>query len=385
MNRKMSLSVAADDMALPASRPRPYWHVLADIAYVSATLRGDEHGQVTRANGHNTDTSDLELAHVMLDRRRIATERALASKHLDMTRRGEAVSYATPAPSPFVSTVSDRKIKRGKRGPSVTVTRRGRVLVVGDSTALDDQDTRNGRTPRVVISHAIDELRRGNALGHVDGNALARLTTALYDIPDLIGTDHYSWSEATPEIPVADVAALVTHTCGISAGINPRVDAFAMPAAEWRAPRPIAQHVTRRRLTVPRPRKSDPAPRETVGIVCDAVRSWYHVTELPAGADQSGAMFHGHRLIKRGETVKRARATVYRDSFVVTSADDVATLAAIVMHDGAGKYRWHVAGDATAGGVVTVDKRGRVSVTGPGYAVRQCATVDALRKRLAAI
>jgi hypothetical protein len=96
-------------------------------------------------------------------------------------------------------------------------------------------------------------------------------------------------------------------------------------------------------------------------------------------------MFHGHRLIKRGDTVKRARATVYRDSFVVSSADDVATLAAIVIGDGQGKYRWHVAGDATAGGIVTVDKRGRVSVTGPGFAVRQCATVDALRKRLAAI
>ena len=378
LKRALSLSVAADDMALPAPRPTPYWHTLADIAYAIVAIDA-------------LDETDALLTPVVIERRRVATERALASAHLDLTRRGEAITYATPAPSPFVATTSDRKIKRGKKGATVTVTRRGRVLVVGDSSALDDQDTRNGRVPRVVIAHAIDALRGHNRLGHVDGDALARLTSALYDIPDLIGTDHYSWSEATPEIPIADVASLVTHTCGITAGIAPAVDSALMPTTWARAPRPTRQHVTRRRVNAPRKRKSDPAPRENVVLGDPALcpwRAWFLVTELPAGADDAGAMFIGHRRVTRGENVRTTRRATFRDSFVIARdavlPDALASLASVVQSDGAGKYRWRVVDTDTAG-TITVDKRGRVSITGAGYAIRQCATIDALRKRLASV
>ena len=54
------------------------------------------------------------------------------------------------------------------------------------------------------------------------------------------------------------------------------------------------------------------------------------------------------------------------------------------MDDGAAKYRWRVEGTDTAG-MMTVDKRKRVSITGlPRGAIRQVVTIDALRKRVAA-
>lgn len=341
-----------------------------------------------RANLHAA--TDSAIAATIADR--VSPNRLTRAAVLDPRRRGESIAYTAPAPSPFTATTSERRVKRGKKGPSVTVTRRGRVLVVGDSTALDDQTTRSGRVPRRVISHAIDALRDHNRLGHVDGDALARLTTALYDIPELIGTDHYSWSEATPEIPVSDVAALVTHTCGLTAGIAPAVDALTMPTTWARAPRPTRQHATRRRIAVPRKRAADPAPREHV-VLSDRLspwRQWFRVVELPAGADDTAHMFVGHRRVKRGAADSHAKhATVtYRDSFVIARdadlRDALASLASVVQSDGAGKYRWRVVDTDTAG-TITVDKRARVSVLGAGYAIRQCATIDALRKRLANI
>ena len=117
-------------------------------------------------------------------------------------------------------------------------------------------------------------------------------------------------------------------------------------------------------------------------------RAWWHVIELPAGADDASVMFLGHRRVTRGASKTRpTRATVtYRDSFAISRdaelADALASLASVVQSDGAGKYRWRVVDTDTAG-TITVDKRGRMSIMGAGYTVRQCATLDALRKRLA--
>jgi len=308
---------------------------------------------------------------------------------LDPMTRGESVSYTRPAPSADVATRSTKRTKRTKKGASVTVGARGRVWTVGDSQAHDDQTTRTGRVPRSVISHAIDELRRGNRYGHVDGDALAALTTRLYDIPDLIGTDHWSWSQATVEIPSSGAAVLAAATCGITAGIAPAVDAATMPRGEWRHPRNMRTMPTRRRVTMPRKRAADPIPREHV-VMGAPWRTWHHVIELPAGADRPDHMWHGHRLVTRGATVRTVRreATAPRESFVIDDGADivdaVAALAAVVQDDGRARYGWRVA-DGSAIGTITVDKRSRLSVTGIGEPIRQCATVDALRKRLATV
>lgn len=379
MRRAMSLELAAENIGNVPPAPRAYWHVLADMAYV-------------------VDSGEsLELAYVVLERRRIATQRRNATQHLAFGRRGESESYTTPAPSWYVATVSDRKVKRGKKGTSTTITYRGRVAVVGDSRALDDQTTRTGRIPRVVVSHAIDELRGRNRFGHVDGDKLAALTTRLYDIPALIGSDHWSWSEATPEVPSSDSAILAAQTCGLSGGAVPMLDAAVGPEyrcadgdPRWfptsypRKPH-LRRHTARLRLPMPRKRKSDPVPRETVRR---GVWTWEHHAELVAPTGDPSRVFHGHRVVTRGETVKRARAATVRESFVIGVDQDLVhvlpNLASTVRDDGAGRYAWRVDGTDVRG-LLTIDKRGRMSITGLSSPVRQCQTVDALRKRLASI
>lgn len=318
---------------------------------------------------------------------------------LDSTRRGESETYTTPAPSWYVSTVSDRKVSRGKKGTQTTITYRGRVAVVGDSAAHDDQTTRNGNVPRVVISHAIDELRGHSRFGHVDGDKLAALTTRLYDVPALIGSDHWSWSEATPEIPSSGSAVLAAQTCGLSGGAVPMLDAAVGP--EYRTadgdtrwyPTGYARkhhlrtHSTRLRLPVPRKRKSDALPLEHV-VLASPWRAWMHVQECIAPTADSARVFHGHRVVTRGETVKRNRATVIRESFIIAREADIAhvlpNIAATVVDDGKAKYGWRVDGTDIAG-VLTIDARKRMSVTGLAEPVRQCVTVDALRKRIATL
>jgi hypothetical protein len=312
---------------------------------------------------------------------------------LDPSRRGDAETYTTAAPSPFVATTSERKVKRTKKGQSTKITRRGRVWTVGDSQALDDQTTRNGRVPRVVISHAIDELRNGARFGHVNGDALAALTTRLYDVPALLGSDQWSWSEATPEIPSSGAAVLAAQTCGLSGGMSPLLDAVLAPEyrcevddprwfpTSWPRKPHMRRHAARLRLSVPRRRKLDPVPVETVerGLV-----RWHHVTECVAPSADAATMWHGHRLVTRGATSGHAhRPTVtYRDAFRVVSVHDLASVADVVRDDGPAKYRWTVA-DSDASGVLTVDKQSRVSIVGAGYDIRQVRTADALRKRLA--
>jgi len=316
---------------------------------------------------------------------------------LDPRTRGESISYTRPAPSPFVATVSGRKVTRGKRGTSTTITTRGRVLVVGDSTAIDDQTTRTGRVPRVVISHAIDALRDHNRYGHVDGDRLAALTSRLYDVPDLIGTDHWSWSGAV-EIPSSGAAILSRHRTGISGGMSPLLDAAIGPEyrtrdddpawfpAGYPAPVHIRRHATRVRISTPRGRKLDAAQPSTRVILAGKNgrgTSWWTVSTLRAGTDRPGTVFIGFDRVTRGETVKNERRAVIRDTFVVDSVGDVPTLAAIVADDGPGRYVWTLA-DGTDSGIVTVDKRGRLSITSDsGIVVRQCRTIDALRRRVA--
>ena len=305
---------------------------------------------------------------------------------LDPRTRGESVTYTRPAPTPFTATVSTRKVRRGKKGTSTTITGpRGKVWVVGDSSqgrTIGDA----ARIPAVVVQHAIDELRRGNRYGHVDGDALAALTTRLYDVPDLIGTDHWSWSAATVEIPSSGAAVLAAQTCVITAGISPRVDSFTMPRGEHRKPRNVRTMPPRRRVTMPRRRTADPTPREHV---VRGVWTWEHVIELPAGADDAAHMFHGFRKVRRGDTAHSRRRTAQpaRDSFVIDETADVidavTSLAAIVRDDGKGKYGFRTA-DGTYVGTISVDARARFSVTGIGEPVRQCRTVDALRAKLAA-
>jgi hypothetical protein len=327
-----------------------------------------------------TDAALLEMV-----AERSAPERLARRAVLDDKRRGEHVTATTVAPSPFVSTVATRKVGRGKKGPRVTVTRRGKVWTVGDSRALDDQTTRNGRVPRVVIAHAIDELRAGNRFGHVDGDALAALTTRLYDVPELIGTDSWSWSQSTPEIPSSGAAVLAAQTCGITAGIAPMVDRALLPDVPLGHVRKPRQWPTRRRVTMPRARQSDPLPREHVQR---GVWTWEHVTELPAGTDDAATIWHGHRKVTRGESKTRPRHAVNgpRDAFLIADdvnlADALASLAAVVKDDGAGRYTWRVV-DTDTHGRITVDKRGRVSVVGAGFEVRQADTLDALRRKLA--
>jgi hypothetical protein len=381
LKRALSLSVAADEMALPKDAPRAYWHVLADMAYVT------------------TATDDASLAYVMLERRRVATERALATAHLAFDRRGDAETYTTSAPSPFVATVSERKVKRGKKGTTTTITARGRSWVAGDSQALDDQTTRSGRVPRVVISHAIDALRDGARFGHVNGDQLAALTTRLYDVPALIGSDQWSWSEATPEIPSSGAAVLAAQTCGLSGGTVPMLDLALAPEyrcadadprwfpTAWPRKPHLRRHAARLRLPVPRARQSDPVPRETVRR---GVWTWEHHAELVAPAADPAYMWHGHRVVKRGETVRKNgnAAATYRDAFVISHnldlRDALASLASVVADDGKGKYRWSVEGTDIAG-TLTVDGRGRVSVIGAGIEIRQASTLDAVRKQLARV
>jgi hypothetical protein len=316
---------------------------------------------------------------------------------LDPTRRGDADTYTTAAPSPFVATTSARKVKRGKKGTSTTITTRGQVWTVGDSQALDDQLTRNGRVPRVVISHAIDELRNGSRFGHVDGDKLAALTTRLYDIPELIGTDHWSWSQSTPEIPSSGAAVLAAQTCGLSGGAVPMLDLALAPEykcadddprwfpTSWPRKPHMRRQTTRLRLPAIRARKADPAPYEHV---LRGVWTWEHVRECVAPSADPSHMFLGHRLVKRGDTAARPRgATVtYRDSFVIDPsadlAESLASIASIVRDDGPGKYRWRVDG-TDAAGTMTVDKRGRVSIIGAGYEIRQATSLDAVRRHLA--
>jgi hypothetical protein len=316
-----------------------------------------------------------------------------------LARGGDATSYTGPEPSPFVATVSERRTGRNRKGTTTKVTRRGKVWVVGDSTALDDQTTRNGRIPRVVISHAIDQLRTGNRyghaddlptgnrLGHADGDALARLTTTLYDVPELIGTDHYSWSEATPEIPTADARLLAVHRCGISGGLSPLLDSAIAPEyrtddndSRWfpsgySTPVHVAQHVARTRVTQPRRRATDPIPADH---------------EIVSGADDPAYMFVGHRKVLRGSTVREQRkssskSSKVRETFEVPNdsnvRENVAYLAATVQHDGPGTYAWRTV-DGLLSGRITVDKRKRMSLTG-AFVVRQCATTTALVRRLA--
>ena len=376
--------------------PRPY-----DLPAVRGKARADE---ITAAVQNNTEPR--YHGDVVHD--------AAVHELLSLARDGEATTYGTAAPSPFVATVSERKVKRGKRGTSVTVTRRGRTWVGGDSTAMDDTYM---VVPRVVAQHAIDALRSGNAFGHADGDALARLTTLLYGglVPDEIGTDSYSWSEATPALPMApaDMAEMTEHRVGITGGLVPAVDAATAPRGHGRhygaissTRAKVVKPATRRTLPTPRVRKSDPRNRDTVKR---GPYAWYLVTEHRCGTDTpvlrttvprtehrddmgrltyvSGArdtvrttstaatvMHLGHRTVNRGATVREAstdgsKSTVV-DTFVIGRLSELATIARSLRNGGRGRYGWRT---AAAAGTLTVDARGRWSATDTdrGVIVRQ--------------
>jgi len=298
------------------------------------------------------------------------------------------------------ATSSGKKVTRGKRGTSTTITTRGRVVVVGDSHAFDDS-LLTPRVPRVVVAHAIDALRAGNRLGHADGNALARLTDRLYgdDIPALIGTDHYGWSEASPEIPMDAHAlqALIVTTSGLSGGADHALDSFASPrghgnhyGALTAYTRKARTFPLRRRVNVPRERVSDAKPRERYTLRTDHHAAYgtrstiYRVTELRGGADNDAALFVGNRRVARGATVhgKRSTRSAIVETFTVDTLAALATVAASLKSIGAARYAWQC-GSAT--GTLTVDKRGRVSIVGNGVEIRQATSLATLRKRLASI
>jgi len=368
-----------DGTDIPGPNPAPY-HVPA----ARGTARADEITAALRDGidpRHHADVVHDDRVHAILN----------------PATRGESIAYTRPAPSPFTATVSGRRTTRGKKGTTTTITTRGRVYVVGDSHAIDDQTTRTGRIPRVVISHAIDALRDGNRLGHVDGDRLASLTTRLYDVPELIGTDHWSWSNAV-EIPSTGAAVLSRHRCGISGGMSPTLDAAVAPEYRTRDDDPawypagypvtvtMRRFPSRVRVSTPRGRRNDPVQPTTRVILAGANgrgSSWWTVETLRAGTGDDRTAFVGYDRITRGDTVKSQRRAVVRETFTVSSVDDVPTLAAVVQSDGPGRYVWHAVDDDDRG-TITVDKRSRVSVTSDsGIVVRQCRTIDALRRRIA--
>ena len=297
------------------------------------------------------------------------------------------------------ATASGKRVTRGKTGTSTTITTRGRVVVVGDSHAFDDE-LLTPRVPRVVVSHAIDELRTGNRFGHVDGNALARLTDRLYgdSIPALIGTDHYGWSEASPEIPMDSHAlqALIVTTVGLSGGADRTLDTFAAPrghgahygtlTAYKRKGRTFPR---RTRVHVPRERKTDVKPRTRFVLRTDhhaaygATSNVWCAVEVRGSGDDDTTMFVGYRRVARGATVhgKRTSRTAIVETFTVRTMVELATVAASLRSIGAARYGWQC-GSAT--GTMTVDKRGRVSIVGNGVEIRQTTSLATLRKLLAA-
>lgn len=334
------------------------------------------------------------------------------NRHLDPTRA--TVDHRPdpmPEPSWHTSATSARKVTRNKRGTSTVVTSRGRVHVVGSSDWTLAQATHIGNVPASVAKHAIDTLREHNRFGHVDGDALARLTDRLYgsDIPALIGTDHYGWSEATPEIPMDTTAlqALIVTTAGLSGGASATLDGAVAPRGHGRHNgtltayrRKMPTFPIRTRVSSLKPRKADDNGRTRFTIIgrgygphndndvahnAHGTRSAiWRTIEVRGATGEPGTFYIGRRKVEQSGTLhgsRVARSTIV-ETFTIDALPELATIAASLIGIGPARYAWQT---GTASGTLTVDKRRRVSVVGDGVTIRQATSLKTLRRKLADI
>lgn len=302
-----------------------------------------------------------------------------------------------------------KRTTRNKGRTTVRVTGRGELsTLIGAREAHRDA----GRVPMAVVDHALESALE-TAHG-TDGDALARLADRWAhaigaDLPELIGTERYAWSQAgTMPTDPGVIASLVTTTVGISGGYAPTLDRVTAHPATVRPPRKPRPYPTRLRIGAYRQRSADPVGTTTVhgrrnirpDIWRDPVtekvrpRLRWNVTTLSSLADDD-RMFIGHGpMVPRGETVREARkgpTIPVRDSLrseTLGPADMISeTIAAAQRSDHAwGRWEWHAADDSR--GAVTIAQSGRYGISGSGIRVvgqrSASAAIAAAQRQLAA-
>lgn len=297
-----------------------------------------------------------------------------------------------------------KRTTRSKGRTSTRVTGRGELsTLAGAREAHSDA----GRVPMAVVDHALDNVRE-TAHG-ADGDALAQLADRWAhaigaDLPALIGTERYAWSEAgTMPTDPAILASIATTTCGITGGVHHGADVALMGPAIVRKrkratfPARLSAGTYVRRATDPRGKRTrygrrNVRPDVWHDPVTETVRPRlrWDVIALPAIGHDPDRMFIGHGPdIARGESTRDKRkrtARAVRES-VCTDRPIVDTIRATVEHaqrsaDPVGRWEWHAADDAR--GVVTISARGAMGVSGHGLRVRSARTIGALLKNVEA-
>lgn len=265
---------------------------------------------------------------------------------------------ATPA-DPYVSAITSTIVrKRSKRGTYSEVRRYGQTLVTGNVTPSHEL------TPSTVgTEYMLEQCKRGN--GYYDGIGVARVATAVYELPELIGGEQTSYSEVLP----ADVSAGLTDY-SYSAWTTGAYDGVTRHSYRR------VKYSTRVRLPHPRARKGESFEPRTVD----------GVTMLVAPAENSDSLFMGHRRMTRVASARGKRVPrTYSETFRLTESDPVGSLFVVATDLQRGTaVRWHVVNGAR--GTLTRGRNGRYSFTLDGsneYRVRGVRTVATLVRNIA--
>ena len=269
-----------------------------------------------------------------------------------------------------------------------------------------------GRVPAIVMQHALANVRQ-TAHGS-DGDALAAIAdmwckAAGEDLPALIGTERYAWSESgTMPVDPAIIASIARTRSGISAGADHALDVFTGASVthkhrgkRWGSRLRVAPMV-QRSGEHPRRYVMRGANRGTNHITGEHMSScWWHVHELPAIAHDGEHAFMGHgAMAVRPATTRQVREANARDTLSESFAlaDRIATLAAAGDSDAtatamreaidmarkvhkSGRFGWST---HDARGVFTISVKGRVGVSGDGVRVSGARTAKAAAAAMAA-
>lgn len=302
----------------------------------------------------------------------------LRADHLRITDRpfvSDPVLAAQREEDPYsAATRSVIVRKRSKRGTYSRVARYGQTLVSGDSRPTQESLVVESALTILFRLAATEQCRRGHGL--YDGIGIARVATASYSLPTLIGGEQKSYSEVLPDdISLAlrgESYSYGSWTTGPYDGLtrhNVKVARF-----------PIS------RESLPWPRERD---GENLSVRYDISS---RTARLVAPASDTEHLFVGHRRTVRPSTVRGKRvARVVRETFLLAGDPLVAlrtvaeTVSTVAREEKSGsRYLWHVENGAR--GSLTVTKNGRLSMTmsgSPELSVRGVRTVTTLVESVA--
>ena len=294
-------------------------------------------------------------------------------------------SRVAPAPDWYTSQASDIQRKRSNSGKTVTtVLKHGRGWSTGSGRLhsvygphlrdLTNYDGIDRETRDVRFAALLSDVRR-SANGSYDGIDLARLTSAIYDVPALIGGESESWSEVIPEEVSAQVrdGAYVMGDGTEGTGGNYNYAAHSTATVDKKRDRDPVAWPTRTRLPMPRVR--------------DAERTDHMSIELLGAHTDTDYAWRGHHKYLRPPTVKRSRETTRVTTAVVIPDNqllpDALAAAALGMERG-DRVAWREprTGDT---GTLTFSKGGQYTcrISGGAWRVYGLRTVKGLRNAIA--